>query len=96
MDTLLNDCKKALKKTANIHNVNDRLEAINKALSAYGIEDIRGGKHWHHYYCDICALYVNMGDTYIPTIVYDAIKGKFIVCSWGDFVEKHQTKYQIF
>jgi hypothetical protein len=34
------------------------------------------------------ALYVNMGDTYVPTLIYDVKKQKFIVASWGDWYEK--------
>jgi hypothetical protein len=31
--------------------------------------------------------YVNMGDTYDLTLVYDHNKGKYVVTSWGDIVE---------
>ncbi|ESR23658.1 hypothetical protein N177_2888 [Lutibaculum baratangense AMV1] len=33
------------------------------------------------------ALYVNMGDSYAPTIVYDVASGEYLFTSWGDVVE---------
>lgn len=70
------------------------LEFANKALAGYGIVAIEG--MWHdRYYQDIVALNVNMGDSYATTILYDAVKGKFHVMSWGDFVEKKSRAYKI-
>jgi hypothetical protein len=39
--------------------------------------------------CDMktVALYVNMGDTYDATIIYDCLKDKFYVGTWGDWYE---------
>jgi hypothetical protein len=35
--------------------------------------------------------YVNMGDTYDTTLIFDHRKGRFIVSSWGDIVERDRT-----
>jgi hypothetical protein len=91
-------CRKALRLTANIPE-NDRLEAINSLLEMYGTEAIRGD--WQNgYWCDIVAAYCNAGDTYCITVIQ--VRGessfnssRFIVSSWGDWVEKNQTKYGI-
>ena len=96
MNDLLNQCKKALKKTSHIHLVEERMQAINKALRAYGVESINGEKYCGYYWQNCCALYVNMGDTYLPTILYNVVTGKYSVTSWGDWVEKHNDKYKIF
>lgn len=60
-----------------------KLAATNKLLEGHGIEAIRG--EWQNGYCDIRAVYVNMGDTYACTLIYDRAKG-WQVTSWGDWV----------
>lgn len=60
--------------------------AINEIMNGYGIEDVQGA--WQNgYWCSILADYVNMGDTYIPTIIYHRDKG-WLIMSWGDLVEQ--------
>jgi hypothetical protein len=63
------------------------LDDVNDAIRANGIESITGD--WHdRYYQNIVALYVNMGDTYDTTILYDATRNRFYATSWGDWVER--------
>jgi len=71
------------------------LEAANTMLNGHGIEPINGDYHVSNFYMDIVALYVNMGDTYIPTLLYETDTQKFLVTSWGDWVERNQKKYRI-
>lgn len=67
------------------------LTACNQVLEGYGVEPIRGA--WvDGFHGDCCAEYVNMGDTYDQTVVYDVRKDKYTITSWGDFVE-HAPKY---
>ena len=54
----------------------------------YGIEVIRSHKHWSRYYGDIAYLYVNMGDSYVTTLIYDVRKDKFMERCIGDILEK--------
>jgi hypothetical protein len=68
-----------------------KLEACNEILSGYGVEAIRGG-YWDSYHGDVVFTYVNMGDPYIQTVVFDCHKGTFHLTSWGDMVE-HAPKY---
>jgi len=69
-------------------SVDTKLEYCNQYLNGYGIEPITGEFTWvNHYYQNIIALYVNLGDTYTTTIVYDTERGKFLISSWGDFYE---------
>ena len=64
------------------------IEAINEVLGGYGIESIRNESNWvSHYWQDTCFLYVNMGDTYTPTILYDTRKDRYIVSDFGTVVE---------
>ena len=65
------------------------LKLIDEIIGGCGIEPIRSEyADFDDYYGDTIALYVNMGDTYDTTIVYDTINGKWFCCSWGDFYEQ--------
>lgn len=75
-------------------NVDLTMTAINEVLDGYGVEAIRGS--WvDRYYGDCCALYVNMGDTYDQTVVYDTRKGEYKVICWGDWVELAPKYYGV-
>lgn len=94
----LKACRLALRRTASLPE-NDRLEAINKLLGMHGTEAIRGD--WQNgYWCDIVAAYCNTGDTYALTVLQVRPESswqssRFIVSSWGDWVERNQEKYAI-
>jgi hypothetical protein len=48
---------------------------------------------WDNYWCDSGLLYVNMGATYTETICYDTRKDQWIVCPWGDIVERNEKRF---
>lgn len=54
------------------------IQALADVLQGYGVEPIRADRN-----DDSIAEYINMGETYTPTIVL--CDGKFEVCSWGDW-----------
>lgn len=90
-------CRRALRLTVNIP-WKERLEAIDKLLGTCGTEAIRG--EWQNgYWCDIVATYCNTGDTYALTVIHvrgDGSwnePGRFIVSSWGDWVERNERRY---
>ena len=91
-------CRKALAKTREIPE-NDRLDAINASLRMHGIEAIRG--EWQNgYWCDIVAAYCNTGDSYGLTVMQVRPENswrasRFIVTSWGDFVERNSERLGI-
>lgn len=59
-----------------------KMLAINEILEGHGVEAIFSeGEMWPD------MEYVNMGDAYNATVVYDYIDGKFIVTTWGDWIE---------
>jgi hypothetical protein len=69
-------------------HVDELLADANKALGGYGVEAIRQeGAHVSRYYQDIIGLYVNLGETYKPTLIYDTAENRFAVGGWGDFLE---------
>lgn len=61
------------------------LDACNRVLGGYGVEAIFGP--------DSCTwpvlLYINLGDTYDTTLLYEPAKDRFSVGCWGDYVERH-------
>lgn len=73
--------------------VDEILEEANKILHGFGVEPITDENAFvNKYYYDIIGLYVNMGDTYDRTLVFDTEKQKFLITSWGDFYEKWQSE----
>lgn len=91
-------CQLALRRTRKISEKN-RLEVIDKLLGTYGTEAIRG--EWQNgYWCDIVACYCNTGDTYAVTVMqirgeYSFQSSRFIISSWGDWVERNQKRLAI-
>ena len=74
--------------------VDSTLELLNRKIGGYGVEAIEG--NWHdRYYQNIVALYVNMGDTYVATVLYNTVTDTFSVTSMGDFVEANTRRYGI-
>lgn len=91
-------CQIALRQTRDMDG-ETRMEAIDKLLGNHGVEAIRG--EWQNgYWCDIVATYSNTGDTYALTVMcirpdYSFGRARFIISSWGDWVEANQEKYAI-
>jgi hypothetical protein len=75
-----------VKKAKTPAGVQAVLEYVDEILDGFGIEAIPG-PYVDRRYGNINALYVNLGDTYDVTILYDTLKKKFYVVSWGDWVE---------
>jgi hypothetical protein len=71
--------------------VDEVLELANRLMDAYGVEALDAepdyGYYFNRYYRGIIALYVNTGDTYIATLLYDTENEIFMVEGWGDFLE---------
>jgi hypothetical protein len=64
------------------------MEMFNELLDGFGVEAIKAvGAHVDNYHFDIVADYVNTGDTYNTTILHDHVTSRFMVTSWGDYVE---------
>lgn len=87
---------KDMKRTINeSKNVDEALHRCNELLNGYGVEAVRGRDWISHYYQDINLLYVNKGDTYAPTIIYDTKKEIYYVgTSWGDIVESDMKRFE--
>ena len=60
------------------------LSAANSIMEQYGIEHLyEGGK--------AIASYVNTGETYRATVLYDHTHERFLISPWGDWLEQWQT-----
>jgi len=71
--------------------LDQKLHAINAVLDLHGTEAIFGNSSTMPDF-----EYCNTGDTYMSTVGYDYKKGKFVVTSYGDWVERNDpngTKY---
>jgi len=68
---------------------------VNKIVNGHGVESLRGNKRVDPYFDNTVALYVNMGDSYAPTLLYETETGKWRLTTWADWVEKHDRKYKI-
>ncbi len=84
-------------KMANKHNlkneeVSNLMDIFNEKLGGYGVEVLRSSDFRKSYWGDIIALYVNMGETYETTILYDINNEEFIKTSWGDFMENRENE----
>ena len=66
-----------------------KMHAINQVLEGYGVESVRTSKWENGFWCDILCTYVNMGDSYIPTVIHHRKHG-FMVSSIGDIIEKNK------
>lgn len=66
--------------------IDKKLCAINQILGGYGVEAIFGDS-----YTEPDMDYINLGDTYTTTIVFDRLKWKWRVMSWGDWVEEAEA-----
>jgi len=74
--------------------VDTALDEVNRALDAHGIEALRHEGTWDSYYGDTVALYVNTGETYAPTVLYDIDSDTFEVTSWGDWYEAFERRQE--
>lgn len=70
-------------------DVDGIMEKFDRMLDGYGIEAVRGHDYQDSYWGDILFLYVNMGDTYTKTVVYDTQMKRFVFSSWGDYYEEN-------
>lgn len=71
--------------------VDEALELFNEYVHGYGIETISDYPldiPDSSYYFSMNVLYVNMGDSYALTLMYDTSKEEFLVGSWGNWVEE--------
>ncbi len=79
----------------NPHNARHIMLELNQILKGFGIENVRSTHANDKYWGKTIALYVNLGDTYDLTIVYDIfqeIDGTSVhINSWGEWFEETEN-----
>lgn len=71
------------------------LTVINTLMGGHGIEAITNSNAFvDSYYRDTVGLYINIGDTYKKTIIFDTKRRRFVYLSVGDFVEQKDKEYK--
>lgn len=55
------------------------MSLANSMTQGFDVEAVRDTDYWDSYYCDIKWLYVNTGETYQPTLIYNTDKQYFII-----------------
>jgi hypothetical protein len=68
------------------------LEEADRVLNGHGVEYIHS--HADTMRSQDGLSYVNMGDTYDTTLLYDHKTGRFSVGSWGDVVERQPRRFE--
>lgn len=87
---LSKDNTQKLYKTLNddTKSVDEKLEYANTLMNQFGVESLRDEDAWiDRYYLDTILLYVNTGETYDATLLYDTSCDNFLIGSWGDWYE---------
>jgi len=70
-------------------DVDAMMQEANELVGGYGVEAIRDENYWESWWWkDTIALYVNMGDSYVPTILYDVNERNFRVACTADVIEE--------
>lgn len=70
------------------NELEEKMKALNELIDGFGIESSRmEGYYKNHYWSDCICLYVNQGESYALTIVYDVVNDQFEFTSWGDWIE---------
>jgi hypothetical protein len=68
------------------------LVVYNAFFDGHGTESITDSDTWSYHYCDISVLYVNMGDTYVETLIFDVEERKLLYTTLGDFLEAKERE----
>lgn len=91
------DCKEDAKEIRKVmenysHRPRKMLTKVNEIVGAHGVEYLEPANPSQ--YEDTGLYYVNMGDTYISTLCYDAKTGRTFISCWGDIVEKNPRRFR--
>jgi len=66
------------------------ISALCEVLEGFGTETLGERQFTFRYKYDCAYEYVNMGDTYTPTICFSVDDQKFFISDWGSIVENNK------
>lgn len=78
-------------QTINGHAVMDILNNLSEKVGGYGVDDARDHQS-RPFWGDVCLKYINMGDSYAKTIVYDIDNETFHAISVADYIEQNNLQ----
>jgi hypothetical protein len=93
------EAAQAVRDAFKLRDVEREMAKIDKLIEGFGVEAVifREGEGLRNFksdpHDDMLALYVNTGDSYSPTILWDARRDTVTLTSWGDFVERLPRKF---
>lgn len=73
--------------------VEQAMREANVLLKGHGVEAIRDEKHNRWFWGESRLLYVNMGDPYVATLLYDIEAQKFLISGWADWLEAYEREH---
>jgi len=86
---------KLMSRRASRNRAERIMHEIDKLIGGFGVEAITlEGAYVDRFWQDAVGTFVNMGDTYDATIVYDTANEKFLFTTWGDFYEWAEQQQQ--
>lgn len=65
------------------------MKASNELVSGHGVEVFRGKSG------DVVALYVNVGDPYAGTVIYNVVTEAFAISTVADWLTTYASRYGI-
>ncbi len=65
--------------------------AANEIMKGFGIEVIRSSKTWQQFWCDARYVYINAGDVYVPTLVFNTLSQTFSIACMADLADRLAT-----
>ena len=66
------------------------MNELNTILDGYGVEVVRVPIDDTHHGILVVAEYVNMGDMYATTILYEYGTGEFVAIDWAGWMERRE------
>jgi hypothetical protein len=82
------DTAKEVKNILKSGRGEDALKQINDLVDGFGVEYLQPDEdRGDDFTAEYPAYYINMGDTYKPTLLYDGETGKIYLTTWGSWYE---------
>jgi hypothetical protein len=76
------------------NTIDEKMEVFNELINGHGIEAINVSPELYQdkYWGNIIGIYVNLGDTYDLTIIWNPIDNQFEFSSWGNYYETKEVE----
>lgn len=86
--------KRMVRQVANETNISNALKWANHVLAGHGVEYMRDERDDINYRDMYGIEYVNMGDSYVETVIYDHSARRFRFMSLGDLIESMPRRFK--